>query len=221
MPDKIILPKEAEDLGMRIYEEMATDYDETIADLKERISNTQKRIDAIKDQKKEMLSEFDENTKKLLELPPQAQVQKMFEDDMSLMLSDLYLIRYEERPAEKCPYCDENRMITLHSPDGQDVKTECSCGKETYRVFYVIPARKERRLWLQEVQVLALTDDPAYSDGTCCRIGNFDKSADEMYDLMYRRAYTAKEKAIESLRAFGKECDGELSKQKHEECKNA
>ena len=129
MPDKIILPKEAEDLGMRIYKEMATDYDEIITDLKERISSTQKRIDAIKDQKKEILSEFDEDTQKLLGLPPQAQVQKMFEGDMNLMLSDLYLIRYEERPAEKCPYCDENRMITLHSPDGQDVKTECRCGK--------------------------------------------------------------------------------------------
>ena len=85
----------------------------------------------------------------------------------------------------------------------------------------MIPARKERRLWLQEVQVLALTDDPAYSDGTCCRIGNFDKGADELYDLMYRRAYTAKEKAIESLRAFGKECDEELSRQKYKECKDA
>ena len=54
----------------------------------------------------------------------------------------LYMIASETEVSDpKCPYCDENRMITLTAPNGQSMTVPCKCGENKHKVYYVIPCR--------------------------------------------------------------------------------
>ena len=54
----------------------------------------------------------------------------------------LYMIATETEVSDpKCPYCDENRMITLTAPNGQSMTVPCKCGENKHKVCYVIPCR--------------------------------------------------------------------------------
>lgn len=54
----------------------------------------------------------------------------------------LYMIASETEVSDpKCPYCDENRMITLTAPNGQSITVPCKCGENKHKVYYVIPCR--------------------------------------------------------------------------------
>ena len=54
----------------------------------------------------------------------------------------LYMIASETEVSDpKCPYCNENRMITLTAPNGQSMTVPCKCGENKHKVYYVIPCR--------------------------------------------------------------------------------
>ena len=54
----------------------------------------------------------------------------------------LYMIAAETEVSDpKCPYCDQNRMITLTAPNGQAMTVPCKCGENKHKVYYVIPCR--------------------------------------------------------------------------------
>ena len=54
----------------------------------------------------------------------------------------LYMIASETEVSDpKCPYCDQNRMITLTAPNGQSMTVPCKCGENKHKVYYVIPCR--------------------------------------------------------------------------------
>ena len=54
----------------------------------------------------------------------------------------LYMIAAETEVSDpKCPYCNENRMITLTAPNGQSMTVPCKCGENKHKVYYVIPCR--------------------------------------------------------------------------------
>ena len=54
----------------------------------------------------------------------------------------LYMIAAETEVSDpKCPYCDQNRMITLTAPNGQSMTVPCKCGENKHKVYYVIPCR--------------------------------------------------------------------------------
>ena len=54
----------------------------------------------------------------------------------------LYMIASETEVSDpKCPYCDQNRMITLTAPNGQAMTVPCKCGENKHKVYYVIPCR--------------------------------------------------------------------------------
>lgn len=46
-----------------------------------------------------------------------------------------------EMAEEKCPYCDNERMITLTAPNGQSARVPCRCGEKKVRVYYYVPCR--------------------------------------------------------------------------------
>lgn len=54
----------------------------------------------------------------------------------------VYMIMCRNEMAdEKCPYCDNERMITLTAPNGQSARVPCNCGKKKVRVYYYVPCR--------------------------------------------------------------------------------
>ena len=85
----------------------------------------------------------------------------------------LYMIASETEVSDpKCPYCDENRMITLTAPNGQSMTVPCKCGENKHKVYYVIPCR------VLDVKIDEMSVELRYDYGTRKYVRRHDSIVD-------------------------------------------
>ena len=89
----------------------------------------------------------------------------------------LYMIASETEVSDpKCPYCDENRMITLTAPNGQSMTVPCKCGENKHKVYYVIPCRA------LDVKIDEMSVELRYDYGTRKYVRRHDSIVDPELD---------------------------------------
>lgn len=124
-------------------------------------------------------------------------------EQIAKLLSPMWIIETRVHPMPKCGYCDDERMIELHSPDGQTVKIQCSCRYKSVTTYAV---RKVTIKEIESITTVRLSKDRFLGNDAwrTVRVDRIDPEHPEKQRLL-ESAFTTREKAVRALSDLGLE----------------
>lgn len=176
---------------------------EDIIDENRKLSEDRIRLEKMVNEKRRIR----DGLKKLVpgEVPTMEDItRKLVRERFSPLESQLYVIIASPVDSPKCKYCDDERMITLTSPDGQSIRVPCQC---TYSHIYEYSVAKAEILDIRwrEITVLPEGREDTNDSRRCVPLSYIDR--DDPFPEMGNFvdcAWTSREKAEEALRMLKK-----------------
>ena len=177
-------------------------------DAEKEISRLKKEDSLLSRKIREMQAEYDAlgtGRKKDGPLSAEEARHTVLREQLERLLSAGYLVSFHSQPAPKCGFCDDERMITLAAPDGQNIRVPCRCSKDEIRTYSAEPIVKMEPESLTVIRCFTAEEaENIYSDGRRIRLDRID-TKDEMKasDLYSYAAFTTKKKAEDAIRRAG------------------
>lgn len=114
--------------------------------------------------------------------------------------SQVYVIIASPAASPKCEYCDDERMITLTSPDGQSIRVPCQCTYSHTYEYSVVKAEIMDIRW-KEITILPEGREDTSDNKRCIPLSYIDR-ADPFPESgnFVDCAWTSREKAEDALK---------------------
>ena len=172
---------------------------EDIIDENRKLSEDRIRLEKMVNEKRRVRDEL----KKLVpgEVPTMEDItRELVRERFSPLNGQLYVIIASPTDSPKCEYCDDERMITLTSPDGQSIRVLCQCSYSHTYEYSVVKAEIMNIRW-KEITILPEGREDTSDNKRCVPLSYIDR--DDPFPEMGNFvdcAWTSREKAEEALK---------------------
>ena len=172
---------------------------EDIIEENRKLSENRARLEKIVNEKKRVR----DGLKKLVrgeEVTMEDITRELVREKFAPLNKQLYVIVASPADSPKCEYCDDERMITLTSPDGQSIRVPCQCSYSHVYEYGVIKSEIMDIRW-KEITILPEGRENTNDNKRCVPLSYIDR-ADPFPESgnWVDCAWTSREKAEEALK---------------------